>query len=112
VGAMYLRDERVPGLKFARNIERSQDISHAGPLLAKCAQQARFCCNIHSLPTKPGLVRCRMQTDERRFARQWDELVALASSENDPQKLALLSKELVQLLQERESKPKRRAAIA
>jgi hypothetical protein len=53
-----------------------------------------------------------MQTDERRFARQWDELVALASSENDPQKLALLSKELVQLLQERESKPKRRAAIA
>ena len=53
-----------------------------------------------------------MQRDERRFARQWDELLTLASSESDPQKLALLREELVHLLQEWEREPNRRAAVA
>ena len=53
-----------------------------------------------------------MQKDDRTFARHWEELVTLASNESDYQKLCLLTQEILQLLEERQHKPKPRAAAA
>jgi hypothetical protein len=53
-----------------------------------------------------------MQKNDRAFARHWEELVALASNESDSQKLFLLRQEILQLLEERESKAKRKAAAS
>ena len=53
-----------------------------------------------------------MQKDDRTFARYWEELVTLAFNESDSQKRSLLTQEILQLLEERESKPKRKAAAA
>ena len=53
--------------------------------------------------------RYSMQKNDRAFAQHWEELVALASNESDSQKLFLLRQEILQLLEERESKAKRKA---